>query len=105
LDEPSDALKIGVTRQGALRFAVTARPRARSSRVAAVRAGALVVELAASPVLGAANAELVATLARSLGLPRRDVVLVHGETSRVKLVEVHGLHEHDLRARLAAALG
>ncbi len=96
--------KLVTTREGAVRLEVQARPRARSSRLAGVREGALVVQLAAPPVDGAANAELVATLAGVLSLPRRDVTLVRGEASRTKLVEVRGLPEAEVLARLMRAL-
>ena len=100
---PMQALKLVVTKEGAVRFEVHAKPRARSSRVAGVREGALVVPLAAPPVDGAANAELVATLAKALEIPRRDVVLVRGEGSRTKLVEVRGIGADEVRGRLEGA--
>lgn len=98
-----EALTVVVTREGAVRVQVHAKPRARSSRIAGVRRGELIVHLAAPPVDGAANAELVDTIASALGLPRRDVVLVRGETARTKLVEVHGLGADEVRARLDRA--
>lgn len=99
------ALGVTRTRDGALRFEVAARPRSRSSGVAGVRAGALVVALTAPPVDGAANAELVATLAAALAVARCDVRLVRGAGSRLKLVEVSGLGEEELRARLGTPPG
>jgi uncharacterized protein (TIGR00251 family) len=93
-------VKLVVTREGAVRFEVHAKPRARASRIVGVRDDALVVQLAAPPVDGAANAELVEVLARALSLPKRDVTLVRGESGRVKLVEVRGLTADELRARL-----
>jgi uncharacterized protein (TIGR00251 family) len=99
-----EALTLVVTREGTVRVEVLAKPRAKASRVAAVRDGALVVQLASPPVDGAANADLVETLAAVLGVPKRDVVLVRGETARAKLVEVRGLSESDVRTRLTQAL-
>jgi uncharacterized protein len=100
----AEAVRLVVTREGAVRVEVLAKPRARSSRIAGVRQGALIVQLAAPPVDGAANAELVEALASALGVPRRDVVLVRGETARTKLVEVRGLPVDEVRARLDRAL-
>jgi len=93
-------LAVTATADG-VRFAVRAKPRAARSRVVGVREGALEIALAAPPVDGAANEELVATLARALGVPKRDVVLLRGEASRAKLVEVRGLSAADVRARIA----
>jgi uncharacterized protein (TIGR00251 family) len=78
-------------------------PRAPRSVVAGVRDGALLVRLAAQPVDGAANAALVALLAATLGVPRRDVSLVLGDRGRRKRVLVEGLPPPDVQARLAAA--
>jgi uncharacterized protein (TIGR00251 family) len=99
-----EALRLVVTREGGVRFEVLAKPRSRTSRVAGVRESALVVQLAAPPVDGAANAELVETLAAALSVPRRDVVLVRGESARNKLVEVRGLAVDVVRARLERAM-
>ncbi len=100
----TEAPRLTVTREGAVRFEVHARPRARESRVAGVREGALVVQLAAPPVDGAANAELLETIAGALSVPRRTVALVRGDTSRAKLVEVVGLAVDEVRARLGRHL-
>ena len=97
----TEAVKLATTKDGAVRFEVHARPRARKSAVTGVRLGALVVQLAAPPVEGAANAALIAMLAEVLGVPRRDLSLALGASSRAKVVEVRGLAEDEVRARLA----
>ena len=78
-------------RDGALRFAVRVQPRSSRSAVEGVHGGALKVRLTAPPVDGAANEALVALLADELGVPRRSVRIVGGETSRTKIVEVRGI--------------
>lgn len=89
-------------KDGAVRLAVHAKPRAKKSRIVGPREGALEVALAAPPVDGAANEELLRTLAKALGVRQRDVVLVRGDTSREKLVEIRGLTAAEVRARLSA---
>lgn len=74
-----------------VRFAVRVQPRAPRSAVAGVHDGALRVRLAAPPVDGAANEELVRLLARWLGVARRDVSIVGGAASRAKMVDVRGV--------------
>ena len=74
-----------------IRFEIHARPRAKRSRIVGVRGEALEVALAAPPVDGAANDELVRLLAAALGVPRRDVTILRGETSQRKLVAVRGV--------------
>ncbi len=51
---------------------------------------ALSVRIAAPPVDGAANATLIAFLAKSLGLPRTAMTIASGETSRLKLLRIRG---------------
>jgi uncharacterized protein len=92
-------LKLTVTREGAIRFEVRAKPRARRGAIVGSD-GALLVQLAARPVDGAANEELVAILAGELDIPRRDATILRGQGARVKLVEVRGVSEQRVRARL-----
>jgi len=66
-------------------------PRAGRSGVAGLRDGALLVRLAAAPVDGAANAELIAVLAAALHLPKRSIQIVSGERSRAKRVRIDGM--------------
>lgn len=84
----------------AVRFEVRVQPRASRTEVAGPYGDALKVRLAAPPVEGAANRELVAFLARALGVPKSAVRIVRGETRRSKLVEVEGRGEEDVRRLL-----
>lgn len=61
---------------------------------------ALKIRLAASPVEGEANAELVSFLAKRLGVPKAAVRVVGGERSRRKLIDVEGVTADEVRARL-----
>ena len=74
-----------------VRIAVHVVPRAAVSAVVGLHGDRLKVTLAAPPVDGAANAELVAFFARALGVARRDVELVAGETSRKKTLAIAGV--------------
>lgn len=75
-------------------------PRAGRSGFAGLRDGALVVKLAAAPVDGAANDELIALFAKTLRVPKRDVQIVSGEQSRSKRVRVAGMDREQLLAEL-----
>jgi len=78
-------------------------PRAGRSGFAGLRAGAVLVRLAAAPVQGAANDELIALIARTLGVPKRDVAIVAGERARTKRVRVAGMSAAQVLACLAEA--
>jgi uncharacterized protein len=92
-----------VERDGAVRFEVYAKPRSKKSKVVGERGEAVEIALAAPPVDGEANEELVSFIAKVLAVPRRDVELVRGDTSRAKLVAVTGLSAVAIEARLRAA--
>jgi len=86
--------------QSDLVLTVHAQPGAKRSEPAGLHGEALKLRLAARPVEGAANAELLAFLAESFGVAKRDVELIAGGQSRHKRVRVHGPE----RARAEALL-
>ncbi len=86
-----------------LRLRVTAG--ASREGIAGWQGGVLRVRVAAPPERGKANEAVLRLLAGALGLERRRLRLLRGATSRDKLVEVDGLGEADLRARLPAVKG
>lgn len=79
---------------------VLATPRASRSELAGWQEGRLKVRLKAPPVDGEANAELLRTLAKALGVPKSAVSVEQGEASRRKSVRVCGLSEAALLERL-----
>ncbi len=62
--------------------------------------GALKVRLKAPPVDGAANEALLALLSERLGLPKRDIHIVHGATGRHKTVEITGMTAEALEQKI-----
>lgn len=60
----------------------------------------LKVRVRARPVEGQANAALILLLAKSLGVPRSTLSLMRGGQSRLKMIEVEGMEDEDLRAHL-----
>jgi uncharacterized protein len=73
------------------RVAVKVQPRAKRTELGAKSGDAYKVRLAAPPVDGKANEELVRYLAERFGVARSAVRIVRGETSRNKLVEIDGV--------------
>ena len=76
---------------GGVELSLVIQPRASRSRVVGEHDGRLKVQIAAPPVEGEANAELVELLSELLGVPRRQVELLSGETGRRKRVRVLGV--------------
>lgn len=69
-------------------LALAVAPQAKRTGADGLHDGALRVRLAAPPVDGKANAQLLAWLAAELGCARRDLNLLRGDTSRRKWVEI-----------------
>jgi len=72
----------------ALVLCLHVQPGAKRTQVAGTHGDALKIRLAAPPVDGRANAELLRYLADAFGVPLRQVTLVRGESSRQKTVRV-----------------
>jgi len=77
--------------------------RASRTRILGIHGERVKVAIAAPPVDGAANKELVRFLARSLGVPRGSVRLVSGEASRRKRLAVSGLSPDTIRSVFESA--
>jgi len=67
--------------------------------------GKLKARLTVPPVDGAANEALIALLAERLGLPKRNVMIVHGATSRQKTVEIVGMTPEAVEQKLMGDKG
>lgn len=67
---------------------VRVKPRASKSRVIGYKDDVLEVAVAAPPVDGEANEELVRTLAAHFDVPKSTIAIVSGHGSRVKLVRI-----------------
>ena len=71
-------------------IAVRVTPRSSREILAAGTAEHFVARLTAPPVEGAANAALLALVARHFALPRRAITLVAGDTARLKRLHLTG---------------
>ena len=73
-----------------LTFAVRVVPRASRTEIVGEYNGALRVRIAAPPVEGAANRELIRLLAKTFKLPQNAVEIVSGAASKSKVVHIAG---------------
>ena len=86
------------TRDGHLIFNVKVVPRASRSELVGEQDGTLRVRIAAPPVAGAANEELIRLLAKKLEVRASSVTIVSGEASRMKKIAVKGITAQELHA-------
>jgi len=83
---------------------VKVSPGAKRNLVKGVDAGALKVAVTAPPEKGQANEAVVKLLAGYFGLPRREVVILRGHTSRSKSVMLAGASIGEVKAKLGLLL-
>jgi uncharacterized protein (TIGR00251 family) len=76
--------------EGEVVFKVQVVPRSSRSEVVGEHNGSLRVKIAAPPVDGAANEELVRVLAKTFDVSRSAVTIVSGQTGKVKQISIKG---------------
>ena len=79
-------------------------PGASKSSIVEVKDDKLKIRIAAVPEDGKANEELRSFLAKALALPKRDIVIVSGEKSRIKIVRLPVSAEEKLALTFAETL-
>lgn len=84
-------LKIRETADGLI-IEVKVQPRSAKNEIAGEQAGALKIKLTAAPVDGEANQALIKFLSVLLQVPKKDILLLRGESSRHKLIQIKGIN-------------
>ena len=79
-------------------------PNAPRNEVAGPSNGVWQLRVAAPPVKGKANKELISFLGKVLGAGKNSVSIARGHTSRNKVISVDGLAEEEITRRLAASV-
>ena len=87
-------------REGCVHIRVRAQPRASRTEIVGEHDGALRIRLAAPPVDGAANEELIRHIAKRVGVARSRVRVLSGDTGRSKVVEIDDVEAAAVRAAL-----
>jgi hypothetical protein len=83
-------------KDGWLIFNVRVVPKSSRSEIVGEMDGALKIKIAAPPVDGAANEELIRVLSKRFGLAKNAVEILTGQTSKQKQVRVSGANQADL---------
>jgi len=83
-------------------LAIKLQPRASTNEIGEALGNELRVKVTAPPVDSAANEALVRFLAEELGCARSRVELVRGQTSRHKIVKVHGMTVEEVARKFSS---
>lgn len=97
-------IRLTITSVG-VRVPVRAQPSASRSELAGEYDGALRIRLAAPPVEGAANDELIRFIAKRVGVPKSAVVVTAGESGRNKTLEISGVDARAVARGLGIVVG
>ncbi len=89
-----------LTAAGGATLSLHIQPGAKRSECAGLHGEALKIRLAAPPVDGKANEALLRFLAQRLAIPRQQISLKSGQTSRQKVVEIESVTAERLVALL-----
>lgn len=84
-------------------LAIKAIPNAPRNQIVGWLGDALKVKVHAPAIEGRASEALCEFLAGELDLPKRAVVILRGETSRLKLLRIEGLNLAEVKRRLGVA--
>jgi len=87
------------------RISVQVYPNAAKNEVVDFIDGVLRVKIAAAPVKGKANKELIALISRVLGVDKSRVSISRGHTSRRKVIAIDGLSQEEITKRLSSSGG
>ena len=84
-----------------IKLLVKVIPNARQDKICGyVDKDILKIRIRAKPVDGKANAYLIKYLSKELDIPRRNIAIIKGKTSRVKVLEITNIEENDLIEKL-----
>ena len=84
----------------AIRLSVQVLPNAKNTEVVGLLDGALKIRLKAQPIEGQANEELIRFIATQIKVPKKQISVVRGVTSRLKIVEIKAQREIEEISRL-----
>jgi uncharacterized protein (TIGR00251 family) len=99
LSTSTEAVIVHSLRNGQVVFKVQVVPRSSRSEVVGEHDGALRVRIAAPPVDGAANEEVIRILAKTFNVSRTAVKIVSGHSGKLKQISIEG-STNDIAARL-----
>ena len=84
-----------------VRISVRVRPGAATNEVVGFSDGVLQVRVAAPPVKGRANKELIAFLSQILDVAKNKIHIMKGHYTRNKVIAVDGLSQPEIMGRLS----
>jgi len=82
---------------------IQVQPKAKRNEVLGFEDGILRLKIAALPIEGKANKELISFLSKTLGINKSSITIDRGHTSKVKIVTILGLDRDQIYERIEEA--
>lgn len=79
---------------------VRTQPASSKDQVVGLHDDAIKIKIAAPAVDGKANQHLIKFLAKKLSIPKRDIDITKGQTSRLKTIQINGLTSEQIHQAL-----
>jgi uncharacterized protein len=93
---------------GGVTLAIRAQPGAKKTAIVGVYGEGLTAQLKitvhAPPIEGRANSALIAFLAETFGLPKNEIEIISGESSRSKVFLLRGATLEEVQTKLSARM-
>jgi uncharacterized protein (TIGR00251 family) len=93
-------MPLSLSKSGRVRLAVKVKPKSSPQGIVGIQDNRMVIRLTSPAVDGQANFALVSFLSKLLRIKKTEVLLVSGEKSRSKLLELSGISFEDARVKL-----
>ncbi|WP_413559716.1 DUF167 domain-containing protein [Bdellovibrio sp. HCB209] len=90
--------------KGGVRLHLFIQPKSSKNQIVGPHNGLLKIKIAAPPVDGEANAELIEFLSKLFKVPKRSITLVKGDTGRTKTVDIDGINLENAQKLTSPAL-
>ncbi len=81
--------------QNNLTIKIKVEPRSSKSAIVGAYGDALKIKLTSPPVEGKANKELIDLLSKELKIPKKDIEIISGQSSKNKVVRIIGINKID----------
>ncbi|RPI89436.1 MAG: YggU family protein [Spirochaetales bacterium] len=82
---------------------IQVQPKAKRNEVLGFTEGILRLKIAAPPVEGKANKEVISYLSEVLDIPKSSVDIERGHTSKIKIIAINGIDRERIYERIEAA--
>ena len=83
------------------RISLRVHPNAARNEISGFKDGLLQVKVAAPPIRGKANTELIAFLSKTLDVSKISLSIIKGHTSKNKVIAIQGISRKDIITRLS----